>query len=455
MPYFASKRRIRVEFKLELLLIINFGNPMIIEFFVENYKSIKSRQSLNLTKMLGNEMVDNSFEIKASKKLSLLRSAVIYGANAAGKSNFVSALKTMQSIVKKSAKDSQRGDKLPVLPFRLSNKSVKEPTEFEIVFLVQGVKYQYGFSLTEDQIRDEWLFASPKGRPQRWFIRAYDSEAQEYVWDFSSHFQGQKQLWKDATKSNSLFLSTAVMLNSEQLKPVFDWFDKSLRVAGIDGWGPGLTTNLCNDKDSKSEVLNFLKSADLDINDIHLETRKIEKDFLPNNMPDELKNKIINEFEGKEIVDIKTVHKNPEGEDVFFDLNEESDGTRKLFSFAGHWLDCLRNGKVLFIDELHNSLHPNMVKFLIKLFNDKKTNPHNAQLVFTTHETSILDQHVFRRDQIWFCNKDKNQSTTIYPLTDFSPRKGVSNLEKAYLSGRYGALPLVSNFQFLGSNDGQ
>ncbi|WP_257274795.1 ATP/GTP-binding protein, partial [Endozoicomonas sp. SESOKO4] len=139
----------------------------------------------------------------------------------------------------------------------------------------------------------------------------------------------------------------------------------------------------------------------------------------------------------------------------FFDLNEESDGTRKLFSFAGHWLDCLRNGKVLFIDELHNSLHPNMVKFLIKLFNDQKTNPHNAQLVFTTHETSVLDQHVFRRDQIWFCNKDKNQSTTIYPLTDFSPRKGVSNLEKAYLSGRYGALPLVSNFQFLGSNDGQ
>ena len=431
------------------------GKAMIVELFVENYKSIKQRQSLNLTKMTGEELSDNAFELNAPNNLCLLRSAAIYGANAAGKSNFISALGTMQMIVKESAKESQRGDKLPVVPFRLANDSIKEPTEFEIVFIAEGVKYQYGFSLTENQIKEEWLFASPKGRAQRWFIRAYDEETQQYAWDFSSHFLGKKQLWREATKSNSLFLSTAVMLNSEQLKPVFDWFDNTLKVTDIDGWEPSFTAQLCSENETKNEVLKFLKSADLDISDIRLESKRIDKNSLPDVMSEEFKDKILRNLKDKEIIDIKTIHKNSEGADVLFDLREESHGTRKLFAFAGPWIDSLKNGRVLFIDELHDSLHPNMVKFLIKLFNDKNTNQNNAQLVFTTHETSVLDQRVFRRDQIWFCSKDKDQSTDIYPLTDFSPRKGVDNLEKAYLSGRYGALPLVSNFEFLGSNDGQ
>ncbi|WP_252178287.1 ATP-binding protein [Endozoicomonas sp. 4G] len=427
---------------------------MIVELFVENYKSIKQRQSLNLTKMAGEELTDNAFELDAPNKLCLLKSAAIYGANAAGKSNFISALDTMQSIVKESAKESQRGDKLSVVPFRLSNDTINEPTEFEIVFIVSGVKYQYGFSLTEDQVKEEWLFASPKGRNQRWFIRAYDEVTQQYSWDFSSHFQGKKQLWKEATKSNSLFLSTAVMLNSEQLKPVFDWFDKTLNVTGVDGWEPGYTAHLCNENEPKNEVLSFLKSAGLDISDICLESKKINKNLFSDDLSDEFKKRVLKNLKGMDVFDVKTIHKNSKGEDVLFDLSEESDGTRKLFAFAGPLVDGLKKGRVLFIDELHRSLHPNMVKFLIKLFNDKSTNPNNAQLVFTTHETSILDQRVFRRDQIWFCSKDKEQSTIIYPLTDFSPRKGVDNLEKAYLSGRYGALPLVSNFYFLGSSNG-
>ena len=126
-----------------------------------------------------------------------------------------------------------------------------------------------------------------------------------------------------------------------------------------------------------------------------------------------------------------------------FDFEDESDGTQKLFSLAGPWIDSLDNGYVLFIDELHDNLHPLLVQFLVKLFHNTETNPNNAQLVFTTHETSILNQKVFRRDQIWFCEKDEDHATRLYPLTDFSPRKGRENLELAYLSGRYGALPYV------------
>lgn len=428
---------------------------MFIEMFVENFRSIKERQSFSLTKESGGELEGNAFQLDSPNNTSLLRSAAIYGANAAGKSNVIRALGTMKSIVKDSAKESQRGDKLPVTPFRLSRACVGAPTEFEILFVAEGVKYQYGFSLTDHQIMDEWLFAFPKGRPQRWFIRAYDESTEEYAWDFSSFFQGKKQLWKESTKANSLFLSTAVMLNSEQLKPIYDWFNETLKVTGISGWGPGFTAEMCKNEGEKKGVLKFLKSADLDISDISLDSKKIDGGFFPDEMPIDLKQKLLSELDGKEIVDIRTVHKDAEGNDVFFDLDDESDGTKKLFSFAGPWLDSLRFGKVLVIDELHDSLHPNMVKFLVKLFNDEKTNPKNAQLVFTTHETSILDQLVFRRDQIWFCNKEKDQSTTLYPLTDFSPRKGVDNLEKAYLAGRYGALPLVSNLEYLGGGSGE
>jgi AAA15 family ATPase/GTPase len=356
----------------------------------------------------------------------------------------------MREIVANSANNTQRGDKLPITHFKLCDSTVGKPTEFEVIFIAEGIKYQYGFSATSERVMEEWLYAFPKSRPQRWFIRAFDEVKNEYEWDFSSFFTGKKQTWKDSTRNNSLFLSTAVMLNSEQLKPVYDWFTKTLKVAGIDGWGGGYTAELCTDVDGKKDVLKFLNAADLDINDLKLESKKFDISALPDDMPSEIKERLLKDLEGEEFVDIKTVHTTAQGKDVLFELDDESDGTRKIFSFAGPWIDTLKNGKVLFIDELHDSLHPHIVKFLVNLFHSKKTNPKNAQLIFTTHETSILDQDVFRRDQIWFCKKETDQTTEIYPLSDFSPRKGVENLEKSYLSGRYSALPLVSTLELLG-----
>lgn len=423
---------------------------MIIELSVENFRSIKTRQTFSLTKSNSDELVGNTFDPNVLGTSSLLRSAVIYGANAAGKSNFIKAVKVMREIVANSAKNTQRGDKLPITHFKLCDSTVGKPTEFEVIFVAEGIKYQYGFSATSERVMDEWLYAFPKSRPQRWFIRAFDEAKNEYEWDFSSFFAGKKQTWKDSTRNNSLFLSTAVMLNSEQLKPIYDWFTKTLKVAGIDGWGGAYTAELCQEVDGKKDVLKFLNAADLDISDLKLESKKFDISILPADMPSELKGHLLKDLEGKEFVDIKTVHTTAQGNEVLFELNDESDGTRKIFSFAGPWIDTLRNGNVLFIDELHDSLHPHIVKFLVNLFHSQKTNPQNAQLIFTTHETSILDQDVFRRDQIWFCKKETDQSTEIYPLSDFSPRKGVENLEKSYLAGRYSALPLVSTLELLG-----
>ncbi len=290
---------------------------------------------------------------------------------------------------------------------------------------------------------EEWLLAFPKGPPQRWFSRAWDEAQQAYSWKMGQALSGQKQLWQEFTRPNALFLSTAVQLNSEQLQPVYDWFNRILRTAQVGEWSPTFTASLCEKTDRREQVLAFLKAADLDIHDVQVSKEKFDVRSLPDEMPEAYKQQLAEELKGKNFFEIKTVHQTLDGRTVMFEFDEESDGTRKLFSFAGPWLDSLKNGYVLFIDELHDNLHPKLVHFLIELFHNPETNPNNAQLVFTTHETFILSQEVFRRDQIWFCEKDEGQATELIPLSDFSPRKGRENLELSYLAGRYGALPYI------------
>jgi len=407
---------------------------MLIDFKVKNYRSIKDEQDLNMLSTKQKEHIDtHTFEPNASTPISLLKTAAIYGANAAGKSNFIKALKTMQEIVVHSATKYQRGYLLPVKPFLFDVGSSTEPTEFEVTFIADGIKYQYGFSATKEHIVEEWLIAYPKGRPQNWFARVLNTEtiALSYDWQFGEKFTGQKQLWQESTRENALFLSMAIHLNSEQLKPVYDWFDKTLRITGVGGWNPKFTIELCKQDKRKESILQFLRMADMDIEDIEIEDKREDID----------KGSWSSFFNP---VSVKMWHKDNSGNKVPLALEDESDGTQKLFAFIGPWLDSLEQGHVLLIDELHDNFHPLMVKFLVELFHSKVTNKSNAQLIFTTHETSILSQDVFRRDQIWFCEK-KNKATELYSLVEFKPRKGVTDLEKAYLSGRYGALPYFKN----------
>ncbi|VAW90385.1 FIG00486859: hypothetical protein [hydrothermal vent metagenome] len=417
---------------------------MLVEFTVANFRSIKTAQTFSLVKGKGGELEQsNTFQAPGTGNPVLLRSAAIYGPNAAGKSNFIKALRAMERVVADSATKVQRGDELPVSPFRLDVGTEQAPTEFEVVFIAGGVRFQYGFTVTRTQVLEEWLLAFPKGPPQRWFSRVWDEERQHYAWTMGKALSGQKQLWQESTRLNALFLSTAVQLNSEQLQPVYDWFKRTLRTAQLGGWGPAFTASLCANPDSHERVLDFLQAADLDIHDVQVIKEKFDIHSLPEGMPEAYKQQLLKELKDQEIIEIKTVHQAADGRTVMFEFDEESDGTQKLFNFAGPWLDSLKNGRVLFIDELHDNLHPKLVRFLVELFHNPETNPNNAQLVFTTHETSILSQEVFRRDQIWFCEKDEKQATELIPLTDFSPRKNRENLEISYLAGRYGALPYV------------
>jgi len=421
---------------------------MLIEFTVRNFRSIKNEQTLSLVKTKGEER--NCFAPDVSQNLALSSSAVIYGANAAGKSNLVEALAFMDTMVHKSATSKQQGDKISVIPFLFDEQTTNEPSEFELVFISEGVKFQYGFSLDKDKVLEEWLIAFPKRRPQEWFSRVYNDKTKKSKYKFGTHLIGQKQVWKNATRNNALFLSTAIQLNSEQLQPVFNWFQSKFYIIDSSEVSSNYTLEQCDVTNNKELIIKFLQSVNIDIYNIEIKKEKFDPVFLPKEMPSSVKEMYIDNLTGKDVIkEVQSIHKMKNGKLIAIDLQEESDGAQKFFALSGLWLDALKNGYILIIDELHNSLHPKLVKHLVELFHNKKSNPNNAQLIFTTHDTSILNQEVFARDQIWFCEKDAAQATVLYPLTDFSPRKGRENLEQRYMSGRYGAIPLIRDFELV------
>jgi hypothetical protein len=420
---------------------------MLIEFKVKNYRSIKDEQVLTMVKSKAKELEDTNTFITPEKKkpIKLLNSATIYGPNASGKSNLLKAMQTMQKIVLNSDSKIKRGSKLPITPFLLDNDTKEQATEFEIIFVAQKVRYQYGFILNNEIILEEWLYAFPEGAAQTWFERNYNKETEVNDWYFGSKFTGNKKIWSESTRDNALFLSTAIQLNSEQLQPIYDWFNNSFHVlestARLD---PNFTYDLYQQEKYKKEINRFLSIADLDIEELKITEEDFDSSKLPSDIPDDIKNKICEDMKDKKLLDVSSVHKSIQGEDVYFDFNEESDGTKKFVAFIGPWIDTLEKGNVLVIDELHDNFHPLMVRFLIELFHSKEINKNNAQLIFTSHETSVMTQEIFRRDQIWFCEK-KNKATELFSLVEFKPRKGVTDIEKSYFSGRYGALPYFKN----------
>ena len=422
---------------------------MLIDFSVSNYKSIRDVATLSLVADSGSEHRDtNVFEAAlagGSRSVPLLTAAAIYGANAAGKTNLVRALAAMGVVVTQSSRGLEE---LPLVPFLFDAATRDEPTTLEVTIVADGVRYQYGFAATKTKVVREWLYAWPKGRVQRWFDR--DEEA----YRFGDKLTGDREVWRRATRPDALFLSTAVRLNSDRLRPVFDWFARRLRVGGIDGWFATFSAKCCEDE-RKQGILRFMRSADLAVSDVTVHKEDFDPEMLPEEMPAPLRETLKEDLKGTEVASVRLMHETPNGLGTELDLEDESDGTQKMFMLAGPWLDALEHGYVVVLDELHANLHPHLVRFLVNRFHDPSANRKGAQLVFSTHETSILSQDVFRRDQIWFCERDEDQATTVVALNEFRPRKGVVNLERAYLSGRYGAVPFVPTMPVAVHDQGQ
>jgi AAA15 family ATPase/GTPase len=415
---------------------------MLIEFRVKNFRSLRDEQVLSLVASKDKTMQDTHTQATGiSAAPSLLRCAVVYGANASGKSNLIKALQYMRGVVIESATAIQPGQAFAVQPFRLDADSVNQPSEFEITFLLDGVRYQYGFAMTALRIVSEHLLVYKAFKPQRWFTRRFDSETGKDVYEFSPSLKGPKNLWEGATRPNALFLSMAVQLNSEPLRPLFDWFLSRLVIFNEQAQlSPQMSIQMLQQAEGRKEICNFLSSADISIADIDVETRKVPAQSVHFDL---VAGKTEVRSEEMEEQNLRFHHVTEQG-NAMFDLMDESSGTRNLLYLAGPVLDILRKGLTLVIDEIDTSLHTLLVRELVRLFHRPEINIGGAQLIFTTHDTSLLDApDLFRRDQVWFVEKDRDQISSLVSLSDFSPRKHEA-LERGYLMGRYGGVPFLA-----------
>lgn len=414
---------------------------MLIEFRVKNFRSLRDEQVLSLVAAKDDSLSDTNTLNTGIKAIPrVLPSAVIYGANASGKSNLIKALHYMRAVVLESVTMMQPGQTFAVQPFRLDPASEKEPTEFEVTFVLDHVRYQYGFTMNSKRVISEYLLVYKSFKPQKWFERHYDADKDKEVYDFGTGLKGPKNLWEGATRPNALFLSMAVQLNSEDLRPVFDWFVRDLVIFNEKSpLNPQISIQLLKEAEGNKRICDFLAKADISISDIEVVTNKVPGQTLHFDLSagkTELRSEEIEESR------LRFTHVTNHAKAVF-DLDDESNGTRILVLLAAPILDILDKGLTLVIDELDTSLHTLLVRELVRLFHRPDVNRRGAQLIFTTHDTSLLDApDLFRRDQIWLVEKDIDQASTLVALAEFSPRKHEA-LEKGYLIGRYGGIPFL------------
>jgi len=421
---------------------------MLVEFTVNNYKSIKDTMKFS---MLTSSKDEGNYFPK--RTYNLLRSSIIYGANASGKSNFLKAMAFMGRFVLNKYKILQSVDTLPYEPFKLCDDTENSSSSFEIVFFINEIKYRYGFEMDNENIYSEWLFADEKGKEAKLFFR--DSEKNEYV-NPNKFKEGyiffDKKEEKIKVSDNQLFIWKCDQDDGEISKKILQWFNKFNMINGVENKGYiNFTMEKMENDLFKNEIVKLVKTADIGIEDIDVEEEEIPSEILEI-LPDTLKDKLIND--GAKSIKLNTVHNKYDRDGkiigkTIFELNkEESIGTRKFFDMSAPILDTLKNGKVLIIDELDASLHPILTQYLIKLFHNEEVNINNAQLIFATHDTNLLNRNIFRRDQIWLTEKNKYGATDLYSLAELKNVRKKEDFEAQYIQGKYGAIPYLGEFKF-------
>lgn len=419
---------------------------MLVEFNFKNSYSFKDENFFSMEKNTGTEFEEiNTFKTKF-KSVYLLKSAMIYGANASGKSNFIKSFNTMRNLVLYSMIPIE-GVKV-VKPYTFI-KDYKKPTKYEVTIILDDLKYRYGFEILEKKVEKEWLYRT-KDRETCLFDRT------------SSNFNDINISCDDFKKENnvkhmvseeSLFLSLCKMLNNTTASLIWKWFYDANIISIKQQSRPIKTFEVLEDNpELKKKILFYLKKADIDIEDFNYEMKSVEE---KGDMVDYLKSELVENVEigvvTKKISNFNTKHKlyDDEGRE----LNElleipfeeyQSDGTKKLFAILGPIFETLNNGGILFIDEIDSRLHCAIIRHVLQMFNSIDINKKNAQIIFNTHDVLLLEENI-RRDQIWFVQKDKKGISELYCLDDFNGVRKEDNLLKKYLLGVFGAIPFKNN----------
>ncbi len=427
---------------------------MLLQFTVKNFKTFKDKATLSfLASNYDKETFEDSNIFYNEKyNLRILKSAVFLGANASGKTNLFQALGAMKTLVLTSARETQKNDELGVTPFLLSTDTEYEPCEFEITFIYADDLYRYGFEVTRDRVISEWLYH----RPNRKEIEIFYRDGNEFETHERQFAKGRTLIKGDFIRENALLISVATQFNDQISGNVFNWFTETNVISGIyQEEFKGFTMNQIENPDKRQRILNLLQAADLGIRDISI--KDFDPDFFPDDMSPELKANFMEEMKKDNryfFSDTITTHdKYNENFEKVGSISlsmeqDESHGTQKFFYLSGPILNALQNGLTLVIDELDSRLHTNLIIKIISLFNDPQINTRNAQLIFNSHDTRVLSIKKFRRDQIWFIEKNRYGASKLYSLADFNSNEIRKNAvyEDKYLEGRFGAVPYLETF---------
>jgi hypothetical protein len=395
---------------------------MLRSFRVANHRSIRAEAELLLMPAY-------------DKERPVVPVAAVFGANASGKSNLLDALRFMQTAVRTSYAAWEPGAGVPRPPFRLDPAAAEEPSVYVVELLLNGVRHVYGFEVDDRRVREEWLYAYPHSRRRVIF----DRDADEIKFGSTGATRRYSATVASLARPDALFISVAARSNMKEVQQVYQWFRENLSyglVDSLDRYDP-LIRRLYPEGAHRRLVLDLIRAADLGIADVQVMLEQVGVDLLP---------------DGRQIAKVRQVLQFVQGRHgAVLRLSDQSAGTRAWLSLLGPALDCLEIGGTLLVDEIDSSLHPRLAARLIEAFQAGETNPRGAQLVFTTHDATllgpVLGDDTLARDQIWFVEKDAAGATSLFPLTDFRPRKD-ENTERRYLAGSYGAVPETSQYAF-------
>ena len=401
---------------------------MLRSFRVANHKSIRDEQELLLLPAYDRER-------------AVAPVAGIFGANAAGKSNVLDALLFMRRAVRESYSEWEPGSGVPRTPFKLDRLKQAEPSVYVVDLIVEGVRHVYGLSLDDERVVDEWLYDYRRGRRRVIFER---SDRDIALGSTLPEYRGRSERMSELTRPNATLISVAAATNQAEVTPVYDWFRAGITYKGPGG--PNLTPRLAEQLEpghpERELLLRLIRAADVGIVDVRIERPPL--DDLPHELGDLESDVDWRSFLTLGRAQLSFFH----GKDaVRLSAREQSAGTLALLRLLSSALTVLKRGNLFLIDEIDSSLHPRLVAELINLFQDRATNSRGAQIVFTTHDATLLGRSLgepaLERDQVWLVEKDAAGATNLVPLTDFRPRKEDSVLRR-YLGGSYGAVPLVS-----------
>lgn len=416
---------------------------MLLEFTAGNFRSFRDRVTLSLVAARDDSLEEEN--VGSQGEYRSVRAAAIYGPNGSGKSNLLLALHRMRRWVLNSSKDSQHGESIPVSPFRLNTRTENAPSYFEVVFLLDAQKYRYGFEATTSGVLNEWLLVQVESiRETTLFVRS-DGHIKT-----GAEFREGKGL-EERTRPNALFLSVVAQFNGKIAGAVVAWFEAMRVNFGLQDASPGrLTADTLGNPANRSIIREMIRQADVGIEDI--QERPADpvqlRLALAIDIPEPIRERYLEDMRRPEL---KTYHRKYDGDVktealVEFDLGrDESAGTRKFVQLLAPFLDALQRGSLLVVDEFEARLHPKLSRSLVKLFNSS-ANQYESQLIFASHDPGLLSPRYLRRDQVWFVEKDEAGASSLYPLSDFSVRKGAL-FEKEYLAGEFGAIPHLGDLR--------